>query len=112
MRKRRRWTKEEDDYLRKNYQLGCIEEMADYLGVTANLVRTRSVSLGLSRAKASHRTEYAMYNGDEFEMIGTAYEIGKALGIKPESVSWYASKTAYERMEKNPEGKGRVAVRL
>lgn len=46
-------------------------------------------------------TEYALYSGDEFIMIGTAEELAEYMDVKPETVRWYTTKTA-ERRRKEP----------
>lgn len=88
-----------------------MKEISKHLNMPVNRIQSYVGKIGLKRAKSMHIHEYAMYDGDEFEMIGTAYEIGKALNIKPESVAWYSSSVNLKRVEKN-NGKGRVAVRL
>lgn len=46
-------------------------------------------------------TEYALYSGDEFIMIGTAEQLAERMGVKPETVKWYTTPTA-ERRRKEP----------
>lgn len=57
------------------------------------------------------RNEYALYNGDEFVDIGTKEELAKALNVKPETISFYASPTYRKRFEKSPSGR-LIAIRL
>jgi hypothetical protein len=40
-------------------------------------------------------TEYAIYNGDEFVMIGTAGECAAKLGVKPATIYFLSSSPAY-----------------
>lgn len=40
---------------------------------------------------------YALYRGDEFVDVGTADEIAKRRGIKPESVKWMSTPSYRKR---------------
>lgn len=50
---------------------------------------------------------YALYKGDEFLDIGTKYELAEMLGVKPETITFYASPT-YQKRTKD----GYVAERI
>lgn len=113
MRRNTPWTDKQVNYLKENYPTGCVDEMSEYLNKPIPAIRSYAAYLKIRRAKAIHIHEYAMYNGDEFIMIGTAYEIGKALGIEPESVRWYSTSSALERLEKSGNAENRrIAVKL
>lgn len=43
-------------------------------------------------------TEYALYKGDEIIGIGTAKELAEKLGIKPETIRWYATPSQKKRV--------------
>lgn len=45
-------------------------------------------------------TEYALYKGDQFIMIGTAEELAKAENVKPKTISFWNS-PAYKRRIKD-----------
>lgn len=53
--KYRRWTKEEDDYLREHINGMGYEDMARALGRSLDSVYTRRGILGLARIRRSHR---------------------------------------------------------
>lgn len=40
---------------------------------------------------------YAIYRGDEFIGVGTAEELAKIHGVKPETIQWLASSSARKR---------------
>lgn len=42
--------------------------------------------------------EYALYKGDEIIGIGTAKELAEKLGIKPETIRWYATPSQEKRV--------------
>lgn len=51
----RRWTKEEDEYLREHVQDTSYENMAIALGRSLNSIYTRRGILGLAKVRMSHR---------------------------------------------------------
>lgn len=51
---------------------------------------------------------YAVYRDDDFEAVGTLDEVADVLGVKPETVKWYAS--ASRRAKRHD--RGRYAIRL
>ncbi len=55
---------------------------------------------------ATMKKQYAVYKGDDLLAIGTAEEIAEKLGIKKETVYFYASPTHKKR------GKPTVAIPL
>lgn len=55
--------------------------------------------------------EYAVYKGDELQTIGTAQECADELGIKPETVRWYASAPSYLKRGKGSSNR-RVVIKL
>ncbi|MFC4661721.1 MULTISPECIES: hypothetical protein [Oceanobacillus] len=57
-------------------------------------------------------TEYAIYIGDEFQFTGTAEECAARLGVKPETVQWYATESYRKRMENAKFGDPIVAVNV
>ncbi|MGL4774513.1 MAG: hypothetical protein ACRC2K_13210 [Clostridium sp.] len=56
--------------------------------------------------------EYAFYRGDEFVDIGTYKELSKKLGIKIETLQFYATSTYRKRMEKRGAINYRIMVPL
>lgn len=52
--------------------------------------------------------EYAIYHGDTFLFVDTLENCAKRLGVKEDSVKFYATPTYYKRTN----GNGYVAVRL
>lgn len=48
--------------------------------------------------------EYAVYKGDKFLTIGTAEELSKELGVKQETIRFYATPSYHKRVaiSKNP----------
>lgn len=56
--------------------------------------------------KSHSNKEYALYQGDEFIMIGTRTEIAKELGVREDTVRFYASET----YKKRTNGNGLVVV--
>lgn len=44
---------------------------------------------------------YAVYKGDEFVAMGTAKELSKELGCKPDTIRWYTYPSAKKRTRKN-----------
>ena len=55
--KYRRWTREEDDYLRENVSATSYEDMAKVLGRSLNSVYVRRGILGLPKPRKTHRVE-------------------------------------------------------
>jgi hypothetical protein len=56
------------------------------------------------------RSTFAVYRGDEFVDVGTAEEIAKRLGCKPDTIRFYASPSYKARLK---DGNNRlVAVRI
>ena len=45
--------------------------------------------------------QYAVYKGDEFVALGTAEELAKKLGCKPDTIRWYTYPSAKKRTRKN-----------
>ncbi len=59
------------------------------------------------------RYRYAVYKGDVFIMIGTADQVALHLGVKPNTVRWWASPTAQRRADEGGQRGGRkTAIRL
>ncbi|MBR3318708.1 MAG: hypothetical protein IKG21_12900 [Atopobiaceae bacterium] len=52
---------------------------------------------------------YALYKGDRLLGVGTKRELAERLGVKPETVGWYATPTCERR---NESGNRLVAVRV
>ena len=44
---------------------------------------------------------YAVYKGDEFVAMGTAKELSKELGCKPDTIRWYTYPSAKKRTRRN-----------
>lgn len=59
----------------------------------------------------SQKAQYAMYQGDELLAVGTKQQLSELLGIKVETVSWYASFSARRKAELCKSG-GRYALPL
>jgi hypothetical protein len=57
--------------------------------------------------------EYAVYQGEELLVIGTAKECAAYLGIKPESVKWMTTPSAQKRIaqRKRPD-KARTVIKI
>lgn len=47
------------------------------------------------------RTMYAVYRGDTFEFVGTRAEVAEFLGVKKDTVSFFASPANKKRREKS-----------
>lgn len=56
--------------------------------------------------------EYAVYKGDDILAIGTDKECAAKLGIKPETVRFYASSKYLSRAEKRKSPNYMIAVKL
>ena len=65
----------------------------------------------MDRIRGGGKTRYAVYIGDTFLVMGTAEQCVRQLGVKPDTVRWWASPVAQRRAEaaKRPR---RVAIRL
>lgn len=57
-RMRHRWTDEELDYLRKEYPLGVISDIAEHIGVSDGVIRKKVEELGLKRSPDYSRSVY------------------------------------------------------
>ncbi len=53
------------------------------------------------------RSVFVLYHGDEVVDLGTAEEIAERRGIKPETLRWYATRSARDR-----HSHGMIAVRV
>ena len=56
------------------------------------------------------RTTFALYRGDEFVDVGTAEEIAKRLGCKPDTIRFYATPSYQARLKDRD--KRLIAVRI
>lgn len=45
----------------------------------------------MGRIKGRHIAKYALWRGDECLGIGTAGELAEKMGVKAETIRWYAS---------------------
>lgn len=48
---------------------------------------------------AKRKYEYALYKDDKFLALGTKEELAEYLGVKPETISFYRSKSYQKRTE-------------
>jgi hypothetical protein len=56
---------------------------------------------------------YAIWRGDDCIAIGTVSELAETLGVRPETVKWYATPTAHMKAEECKDPRGRlVAIRI
>lgn len=56
------------------------------------------------------RSTFALYRGDEFVDVGTAEEIAKRLGCKPDTIRFYATPSYQARLKDRD--KRLIAVRI
>ena len=56
--KYKRWTIEEEDYIRKNYNVLPIKEIANKLGVTIKQIYAKAEYMGITRKYVIHEKEY------------------------------------------------------
>jgi len=56
------------------------------------------------------RTTFALYRGDEFVDVGTAEEIAKRLGCKPDTIRFYATPSYQARLKDRD--KRLIAIRI
>lgn len=56
--------------------------------------------------------EYAIYKGDDHIAYGTAKELAEKLGIKPETIKFYATPSYLKRVENSEKKDMMVAVCL
>lgn len=47
---------------------------------------------------------YALYENDEFLMLGTARELAEHMGCKVETVRWYTTPSGIKRLKKRKRG--------
>lgn len=57
--------------------------------------------------------EYAIYKGDTFLFIGSAFECAKRMGVKPDFIKWLTTPTGKKRFEsRKDKSKALTAVKL
>ena len=56
--------------------------------------------------------EYALYKGDEHIAYGTPKELAERLGVKPETIKFYATQSYLKRVENSEKKDMMVAVCL
>lgn len=93
---RRRWTKEELDYLKNNFGYLDTEKIASKLNRTRQNIITKASRMKFKRVA---QREYAVYFDDEFQFIGTLQECAKRLGIKETTIRNYVSPSVQGRSE-------------
>lgn len=57
-------------------------------------------------------TEYAVYKGEEFIMIGTAKECAEETGVSEKSIRWLSTPTAKKRQANREMKNGLVVLRM
>lgn len=73
-----------------------------------NKIRKQNHNHRLTFTPRYEYAEYALYQGDDYIMSGSIYDIAKHLNIKPQSVLYYQTPT-YQKRTKN---KARRLVRI
>jgi len=89
----RRWTTKEIMILQENAGKHSDKELGDMLGRTYQSVRFMRYRLGLPPKRAV----YEVTKGYEVLARGTAEECAKKLGVKPETIRYYASPSRYKK---------------
>lgn len=96
-RKYEPWTIKEIQYLKENYRKKTASELAKDLERTVDAVKKRLSVEGIRNFKYQ---EYAVYDGDELLVIGTAKECAEHLGIKVGTVLRYITPSHKKRLSK------------
>lgn len=97
--------------------IGTVKEIAKEMGVSGTTIRKYKNPSYIERTKDSSsamrlvelRKEYALYKGDDLLSIGTLTEISEDMGVKIDSLLYYATPTYSMR---NSEERGRRLVQL
>lgn len=75
----------------------------------SSVIYRHNIKPGIKKPKKL-KSIYAIYDGDEFLTEGTAKEIADKLGIKPDTIYFYASSTYSKRMVDKPNA--RIAIKI
>ena len=62
--------------------------------------------------KYSKNNIYALYKGDEFIDLGTAYELSQKLNIKESTIRFWATKTHRKRIENRHGQNAILAIKI
>lgn len=84
------WTDEEDKYLEDNYLIRPYKDIGKKLNRSVRGVEGRAAKLKL---KDKYQLEYAVYQGENYLLSGTASECAKALSVSNRDFNSYKSKT-------------------
>lgn len=104
MKNKRRWSKDEDQFLKENYNKIPFEELVQHLNHRSKTAIRRRAS-HLKIAKKKEKIEYAVYKGDTLRVMGTAEECAKELGVTSDYIRWLSTPSGQKRAlsRKNPE---------
>ncbi len=112
------WSFNEYKFLEENLNILSLPEIAEKLNRTYSSVYGQMTNLGLKqtrkyRRRNRKRVEYAVYQGEEHLVTGTAEECAEKLGIEPDTIKWLTTPSGQKRIanRKNPD-RARTAVRL
>lgn len=85
MRKIRRWTSKEEQFLVDNYATHSNKRLSEMMKRSVPSICNRAQLLGLK----TEPNQYALYKGDELLRIGAINEIAAAENVKPETIRFY-----------------------
>ena len=92
------WTKDELLYLKINYGIKPMKDIAKTLNKTRYSINQQIKKHKLKKQPV--QTEYAIYYDDTFMFTGTAEECAKELGVSTSSINFYASPAHKKRVAK------------
>jgi len=91
------WKQWEVEYMRLNYGILPIEDIANKLGKTENAVIGKIHRSGIKMN--NRRKEFAIYRGDNLLVIGTEKECADLLGIDIQTLRFYRTPSYEKRIE-------------
>lgn len=89
-------TKKDIDYIRINYGIIQVKEIAKTLGVNPQYIQMTIKKHNIKKNPV--QLEYAIYFKDEFKFIGTAEECVERLGISRSTLTFYTTPAHRKRV--------------
>lgn len=112
----RDWTMKEHQFLRDNLNILTLVEIAEKLNRTYSSTYNQMKNMGLELTEKNRRykfNSYAIYQGDEVIVTGTAAQCAKRLGVTEQYIHALLTPSRKKAIanRKNP-GRARTAIKL